>query len=204
MFHDIVKLIQLTLVATLEDTTKEFNKKQLYDVYRKMENAISTLRVLEVHYLSLPFNNDILKDSIHEAPFQKWALFVEQDFDKVRQAMRLFLVELVSLKYQYINKDGLSESVSIMEYFIETKRIIGFFSYHYESGKLTKSEQGIFYHQLCIEEKEFYKECTIDIVTHKQRESLCKKIFTSKNEMKTIMDTLKSFILENATLEELL
>lgn len=118
--------------------------------------------------------------------------------------MRQFFSEVTNLTYKYFNEDGYTENISIMQHYIKAKDIFGYFSYHYESGKLSNDGRSINYHQLYVEQKEFYKECIIDITTYEQRIALCQKIRTSKNEMKAILDTLKSFLLANATLEELL
>lgn len=204
MFQDIVKLIQLTLIVTLEDKTKEFDKKQIYDVSRVMQETIKIIQALEVHYLPLSLEDSCLQNSHYGTPFQKWLIVLEQDFDKVRQKLRQFFSELTNLTYKYFNEDGYTENISIMQHYIKAKDIFGYFSYHYESGKLSNDGRSINYHQLYVEQKEFYKECVIDITTYEQRIALCEKIRTSKNEMKAILDTLKSFLLQYATLEELL
>lgn len=204
MFQDIVQLTQLTLIATLEDKTKKFDKKQLYDVYRALQQVVAVIQGLEVHYYPSSLQESFLQNLQHSMPSQKWIMFVEQDFNNVRQALRHFLVELINLTYIKINEDGFREHVSIIEYCIKAKHIFGFFSYHYESGKLAKNEQSILHHKLYMEQTEFYKEFAIDISTHKQRVSLGQNILASRHKMKEILDTIRSFILQYATLEELL
>lgn len=203
MFQDVVQLTQFTLIKTLEDTPITLNTKALYDAYRKMDNAIFRMHVLESHYLSLPFDTDFLQNSNHGMPFQKWCCVIEEDFDMLRKEMRAFLAALVYVRYQKINED-FEKSISIIEKFVSIKHIFGFFSYHYESGKLSKDGQSILFAKLIIGEKYFYEESTIRIDSHEKRVALCQEIKDSIEEMKKLLYFVKSFILTNVSLEELL
>lgn len=202
MFQDIVKLAQLTLVNALEDTTIKLDLKALYDAYRTMESAIDAMYVLEVHYLDRPFDAPWLQDSQHGTPFQKWYLFTEQDFDSVRKSMRAFLLSLYHVTY-YKN-DLEDKCISIVEKFYGLKSIFGFFSYHYESGKLSNDGLSVVYTKLVLDKNNYHEDTGIDIDTHEKRIALCQEIKASVGEMKKIFDKTKAFLMATATLEDLL
>lgn len=200
MFQDIVQLTQVTLINALEDTSIRLDMKALYDAYRAMDSTIDAMHTLEVHYLPIPLESSFLQDSQHGTPFQKWYIFTEQDFERARRHLRIFLTNLIYVTYQ--NSDG--ELVSIMEKVGREKQIYGFFSHYYESGKLSNDGLNIHFTKLLIGEKQFYEEASITIDTYEKRVALCQKMHTSVVEMKTIRDTIKSFLLSNASLEMLL
>ena len=204
MFQDIVKLTQFTLGNALEDTTISLDMKSLYDAYRKMDSAIYAMYILEAHYLSIPLDSDFLQDSQHGTPFQKWYKVTEGDFDKVRIHLREFLTELVHVTYRKNEEDDEDRPIPIIEKHIRAKHIYGFFVHHYESGKLSKDGQSVICNKLILENNEFYKEVSIPIDTLEKRVALCQEIRICVEEMKQILQAIKTFILTDATLEELL
>lgn len=205
MFQDIVKLTQFTLVNALENKNITLNVKEIYDAYRSMQRVIDTMHVLEVHYLPIPMDSNFLQNSQHGTPFQKWYLFTEQDFDNVRKKMREFLVNLLYITYCVWNEeDGIEEHISIMEKISRPKSMFGFFSYHYESGKLSTDGLNILYTKLIFEQKHYCEDSCIVIDTYEKRVSLCEEIRVSVEEMKDILKSIKSYLLSNASLEELL
>lgn len=205
MFQDIVKLTQFTLVNALENKNITLDTKKIYDAYRAMQRAIDTMRTLEVNYLPIAMDSDFLQNSSHGAPFKKWYFFTEQDFDKVRKNLREYLVNLIDITYCVWNEeDGIQEHISIMEKFSEPRRMFGFFSYHYESGKLSTDGLSILHTKLIFEQKNYYENSCIVIDTHEKRVALCEEIRVSVKEMKDILKSVKSYLLSNASLEELL
>ena len=203
MFQDVIKLIQARLVKTLENQTIIIDAQLLYDAYRSMKKAIGAIHVLEAHYLYLSLESSFLQDSQHGTPFQKWYLFTEQDFDSVRKQMREFLVDLIGITYCEGDAD-IHEHISIMETSSSLKYMFGFFSTYYESGKLSKDGLSIIFTKLNVGEKNIYEESTIDISTHEKRIALCQEIKTSVEEMQVILMLIKSYLLTNACLEDLL
>ncbi len=202
MFQDIVKLTHFTLVNAVEDTNIKLYLKALYDAYRAMEKVIYAMHILEVHYLHLPFDTPCLQDSQHGTAFHKWYLFTEQDFDSVRKSMRAFLLSLYHLTYCKNNMED--EYTSIVEKLFGLKSIFGFFSHYYESGKLSQDGLSIVYTKLVLGEKHYYEDSCLTIDTHEKRIALCKEINISGEEMKRIFNKIKSFILKNASLNDLL
>lgn len=202
MFQDIVKLTQFTLVNALEDTTIKLDLKSLYDAYRTMEEVIYTMHVLEVHYLHLPFDSDILQDSQHGTPFHKWYLFTEQDFDKVKKSMRAFLLSLYHVTY--CKNDIEDDCTSIIEKLSGLKNIFGFFSHYYESGKLSQDGLSIVYTKIVLGEKHYYEDSYLAIDTHEKRLALCRKMKASGEEMQKIFDKTKAFLSANTSLKDLL
>lgn len=200
MFQDIVQLTRLTLINALEDTTIRLDMKALYDAYRAMDSAIDAMYTLEVHYLPIALESSFLQDSQHGNPFKKWYIFTEQDLQRVRSHLRTFLSNLIYVTYQ--NFDG--ELIFIMQNYGREKQIYGFFLYYYESGKLSNDGLSINFTKLLVGKKQYYEEAFISIDTHEKRVALCKEIHGSIDEMKTIRDTTKAFLLSNASLEELL
>ena len=200
MFQDIVTLTKATLINALEDTTLKLDVKALYDTYRTMGSAIHAMHILEVHYLHLPFDSHVLQDSQHGAPFKKWYVFMEQDFEHVRKNLRAFLSNLIDIKYQKSDE----EVIYIIEKVAKSKQIFGFFSHYYESGKLSNDGLGIHYTKLLIDEKQFHEEAFISIDTYEKRVALCKEIRMSVEAMIQILKKIKSFLLLHASLDELL
>ena len=202
MFQDIIKLTKLTLENALEDDTIKLDLKALYDAYRAIERVIYPMHILEVHYLHLPFDAPWLQDSQHGSPFNKWYLFTEQDFDRVRKNMRAFLLSLYHLTY--CKNDMEDECTSIVEKFYGLKSIFGFFSHYYESGKLSNDGLSVVYTKLILDKNNYYEDACIDIDTHEKRIELCKEIKDSVGEMQKIFDKTKAFLIAHATLEDLL
>lgn len=204
MFQDIVKLTQFTLVNALEDTTINLDMKALYDAYRKMDSAIYAMYILEAHYLSIPLNSDFLQDSQHGTPFEKWYLVTEGDFANVRKKMREFLSELVHVTYYKKQEDDEDRPTPIIEKYIRAKHIYGYFTHHYESGKLSKDGQSVVCNKLILENNEFYNEVSISIDSIEKRVALCEEIRASIKEMKQILHVIRCFILAHVSIEELL
>jgi len=203
MFQDVIKLIQSTLVKTLENQTIIIDAQSLYDAYRSMKRAIGAIHVLESHYLSIPLESCFLQNLHNRTPFQKWYFFTEKDFDSVRKQMREYLVELIAVTYCEVN-DEIHKHISIMETLADPKYMFGFFSTYYESGKLSKDGLSVICTKLRLDEKHLHEEVTIDIDTHEKRIALCQEIKTSVEEMQVILTLIKSYLLSNACLEDLL
>ena len=204
MFQDIVTLSQATLINAIEDTTIRLDVKALYDTYRAMDHAIYAMHVLEAHYLAISLESDFLENSRYGTPFQKWYKFTEEDFDKVRIHLREFLTELVHVTYAKNQEDEEDTPTPVIEKYIRAKYIYGYFTHHYESGKLSKDGQSVVCNKLILENNEFYNEVFISIDSFAKRVALCEEIRASVKEMKQILQAIRSFILAHVSLEELL
>lgn len=204
MFQDIVTLSQATLITAIEDATIRIDVKALYDTYRAMDRAIYAMHVLEAHYLGISLESNFLQNSDHGTPFQKWYKFTEEDFDKVRIHLREFLTELVHVTYAKNQEDEEDTPTPVIEKYIRAKYIYGYFTHHYESGKLSKDGQSVVCNKLILENNEFYNEVFISIDSFAKRVALCEEIRASVKEMKQILQAIRSFILAHVSLEELL
>ena len=206
MLQDIVKLTQFTVVNALEDTTIKLDLQALYDVHRAMQRVILAMHVLEVHYLHLPLNSVCLQGSSLGTPFEKWCLITAKDFDEVRKSMRAYLLELANIYFSMAYEENYvpDKTTLILEKFFRSAIILGFFSYHYESGKLSNDGLSIVCKKLIFNKKKYYEDTSVDIETYEKRLALCQKMKASGLKMQKILDKTKAFLMANATLKDLL
>lgn len=120
--------------------------------------------------------------------------------------MRAYLLELANIYFSMAYEENYvpDKTTLTLEKFFRSATILGFFSYHYESGKLSDNGLSVVYKKLIFNKKKYYEDTSVDIETYKKRLALYRKMKASGLKMQKILDKTKAFLMANATLKDLL
>jgi alpha-L-fucosidase len=205
MLKDIRKITKHILNQFEPDNRALSNPIACYDVYRKLALVINNANLVAEHYLALDFNEPYLTNSSWGKPSDKWRKFFNEDLEKLNEAIKEYLLELMYLAPE----DRVSSFDSFMDRKYYLKYFYAFVRDEYNVGYVNPCGFSLISTTLktnnedneTLHIKEYKR---LDLESYESRVALQEKIRAEKKLLEVELQRLKEYIVKNYTLEMLL
>ncbi len=203
MLKDITKITQTIFDQFINENKLLKAPKALYDTYRALKVAIDYSKLVSEHYLALDFTEEYLQDSSWGEPSDKWREFFNKDLELLNKSIKEYLQTL-----SYLCLDDGKTSSSFMTELYNCKTSYSFIRDEYNIGFVEPCGfmmiSQILDTNFDNEKYHIGKFIKTDLTSYEQRVELQMSLQKKTVILQNSLNDLKTYILKNIRLEELL
>jgi len=177
--------------------------KIIYDLYRNLGDVIGQVDTVAVHYLVQDFTEEYLQDSSWGEPVDKWRKFLNMDFKRLNDSVKIYLLTLFDISFEH------DESGSILSHYYNSKSYYGFVTNEYSVGFIEPCSSLVKITALTLDSsnpdnRHIQEHREIDITTLESKRELQEQLYSANKKLKEQQSKLKQYIKRHYTLDDLL
>jgi hypothetical protein len=204
MLKDILFLTKKVFDEALIKEENLRNPKNVYDVFRNLQEVISDVNLVANHYLALDFREPNLHNSSWGEPIDKWRKFFNMDLKELNKSVKKYLHNLAYLRHEdfmrwdtYVHKIYQPKTYYS---FVRDNYNIGFIEpcgavLHLTNLKIDLVDVDTFY---------IYEYKKINLSTFEDRVNLKNELIEINGELKNELLKIKNYIQTRFSLDDLL
>lgn len=203
MLKDVIFLTKTVFDQALIKKQNLYNPKNVYDTFRNLQDVVSDVNLVAVHYLALDFTESFLQNSSFGEPCDKWRYFLNKDLEKLNISLKEYLHKL-----SHITHDDFGFETYVFNIY-KGKRFYGFIRDNYKIGFIEPKSYSL---EFCclktnLDTNDSYyisENKKIDLSTFEDRVNLKNELLNISSELKEELNKLKNYIKARYSLDELL
>lgn len=204
MLEDIISNTTIVFNHFIPKDKSTSSIKNVYDLYRAMGKMLDNIHLVSEHYLALSFEEGYLQNSSFGEPSDKWRYFFNKDLESLNESIQNYLQALNHIAPKKAN----SPCSSYLSNMYNPKTFYSFVRDHYNVGLVKPCGFELTSVTLALNggTEILYIEnySKIDLSNYEKRVVLQSDLRIKYNLLKDEFAKLKSYLLKNCTLNDLL